>query len=320
LQQYLQSRIIVSYFRLDNIREADRRANAFVKSFPKADRYAAEFEYERGRYHLRREELELAIKRFENVLTRYATSAIVPETIYWMARAYELHMQPQRAVALYDSILQKFAADEIVPRTRLSLGNVYYNLEQWDAAARLYKAILDNEARSPDLVQYAMSNLIMAYKEMTLFDAALDLTRKYIERFPEDPELINKRVDIGVLFQKLGYHDQSIFHLQSLLEGAEADLEAECRYYIGEAYFYKGDYQQAILEFLKVPYLVTRRTKVDWTATSYYMAGQSYEKMSKFDQAISMYKQIIDRSGIDQQFKIAAQKEIDRVNLLVRSR
>ena len=52
-----------------------------------------------------------------------------------------------------------------------------------------------------------------------------------------------------------------------LLHGCEmgrppaVDLEAELRYYIGEAYFYKGDYQQAILEFLKVPYLVTKKTK-----------------------------------------------------------
>ncbi len=320
IQQYLQSRVIVCYFRLDNLKEAERGATNFVKSFAKGEEYAAEFEYERGRYHLRREELPQALKRFENVLSRYRRTPIVPETMYWIARTYEMDMKPQLAVQYYDSVLSRFPMHEIVPRAQLSLGNVYYNLEQWDKSARLYKTIVDSAHQSPDLVQFATSNLIMSYKELTLFDAALDLTRKYIDRYPEDPELINKKVDIGVLFQKLGYYDQSIFHLQSLLEGADPDLEAEVRYYIGEGHHYKGEYQQAILEFLKVPYLVTRRTKVDWIATSYYMAGQSYEKMSKFDQAISMYKQIIGRAGIDQQFKIAAQKEIDRVNLLVRSR
>jgi TolA-binding protein len=320
IQQYLQSRIIVCYFRLDNLKEADRRATSFVKSFPKAEGYAAEFEYERGRYHLRRDELPQALKRFENVLVRYPKAEIVPETMYWVARTYELDQKPQVAVQYYDSILARFPSHPIIPRTQLSLGNAYYNLEQWDKAARLYKSLVDSAQKAPDLVQFAMSNLIMTYKELTLYDAALDLTRKYIDRYPDDPELINKKVDIGVLFQKLGYYDQSIFHLQSLLEGADADLEAELRYYIGEAYYYKREYQQAILEFLKVPYLVTRRTRVDWVATSYYMAGQSYEKMSKFEQAISMYRQIIDRPGIDQQFKIAAQKEIDRVNLLVKSR
>lgn len=318
LQQYIQSRIIVAYFRLDNAKEADTRATAFVKSNPKAQDYAAEFEYERGKHNIRREEVDLAIKRFENIRRQYPKTRIVPETVYWLARAFEQKNQPQQAVRLYDSLLTKFPDHPIIPRVRLTLGNVYYNLEQWDAASKYYKAILENEKRSPELVQYAMSNLIMAYKEIGLFDAALQLTRNYIDRFPDDPDLIAKRVDIGVIFQKLGYYDQSILHLQNMMAGADADLEAELRYYIGEAYYYKGEYQQAILEFLKVPYLITRQTKVDWVATSYYMAGQSYEKMSKYDQAITMYKQIIERTGIDPTFKTAAQKEIDRVNLLVK--
>jgi tetratricopeptide (TPR) repeat protein len=90
------------------------------------------------------------------------------------------------------------------------------------------------------------------------------------------------------------------------------------RYSTGEAYYYKGDYQQAILEFLKVPYLVAKQGKVDWTATSLYMAGQSYEKMSRFDEALGMYQQIVDRSGIDATFKGAARKEIERVKQLTK--
>jgi tetratricopeptide (TPR) repeat protein len=103
-----------------------------------------------------------------------------------------------------------------------------------------------------------------------------------------------------------------------LIEAGNTDLEAELRYYIGEAYYYKGEFQQAVLEFLKVPYLVTKRGKIDWISTSYYMAGQSYEKMSKYDQAMTMYKQIIDRKDTDAQFKTAAQKEVDRVKAILK--
>ncbi|MEK6566045.1 MAG: tetratricopeptide repeat protein [Bacteroidota bacterium] len=195
---------------------------------------------------------------------------------------------------------------------------MYYNLEQWDPAAKLFKTILDHADRSPDLVQYAMNNLILTYKELNLFDAALEMTRKYIAQYPEDPDLIDKRIDIGVLYQKLGYYEQSVLHLQKLLETSNSEIEPEVRYYIGEAFFFKGDFQQAILEFLKVPYMVGRRGKVDWTATSYYMAGQSYEKMAKYDQAVTMYRQIIERPGIDVAFKSAAQKEIDRVKTIER--
>ena len=48
------------------------------------------------------------------------------------------------------------------------------------------------------------------------------------------------------------------------------------------------------------------------------MAGQSYEKMSKYTEAIGMYHQVIERPGIDATFKAAAKKEIDRVKLMVK--
>ena len=66
-----------------------------------------------------------------------------------------------------------------------------------------------------------------------------------------------------------------------------------------------------------MPYLVNKKTKIDWTPNSYYMAGQSYEKMGKFDQALNMYQQIVDKPGIDATFKTAAQKEIARVKAAV---
>jgi len=314
LKQYILSREIISYYRLDNIQEADKRAVEYVKAYStSAFNSAAEFEFERGKYQVRKEDFVKAKERFDNVVRSYHNARIVPEALFWVARVNELDQKMPQAVQVYDSLLRNFPTAGILPRVRLSLGNAYYSLEQWDNASKQYRSILDNEQHSPDLVPLAMSNLIMTYKEMELFDGALELTRKYIDRFPNDPELIDKKIDMGVLYQKLGYYDQSVLQLQSLIESGNSDLEAELRYYIGEAYFYKGEFQQAVLEFLKVPYLVTKRGKIDWISTSYYMAGQSYEKMSKYDQSMTMYQQIIDRKDTDAQFKTAAQKEIDRV-------
>jgi len=120
------------------------------------------------------------------------------------------------------------------------------------------------------------------------------------------------------MYEMLGNYDLALSYFQKLLEEADKDLEAELHYYIGEVLYYKGEYEQAILEFLKVPYLVTKKTKIDWTANAFYMAGQSYEKMKKYDQAINMYQQIIDRPGIDPIFKAGAQKEIERVKSILR--
>ncbi|HEY6951703.1 MAG TPA: tetratricopeptide repeat protein, partial [Bacteroidota bacterium] len=317
VQQVVQTRTIVCYFRLDNIKEAEKRSALFIKAYPNNEESAAEFEFERGRYFLRKDDSGKALARFEAVTRRYAGSQYVPEALFWTGRAYELAEKPQLAISHYDSVVKHYPGSDVAPRAELSLGNIYYNQEQWDPAVRYYKEVVDSASRAPDIAKYAMNNLAMAYKQLKLYDAAMELDRKYIELYPNDDDIIDKKIDIAVLYQNLGYYDQSIVQLQSLLDLGNPSIEAELRYYIGEANFYKGNYQQAILDFLKVPYLVTRRGKADWISTSYYMAGQSYEKMSKFDLALAMYKKIIESKETDTQFKSAAQREIDRVQSLI---
>ncbi len=317
LKLALQTRVIVCYYRLDNVKEGDKRSSLFAKVHPQSAFASAEFELERGKYFLRKDDPVKALGHFENILQNYPHTPVIPDALFWTGKTNELTQKPQQAIALYDSVLNQYPKSEVVPQAELSLGNIYYNLEQWDAAVRYYRTLVDSESRTPDLLKYAMNNLALAYKQLKLYDAAMGLDRKYIDRFPDDDEVINKKIDIAVLYQNLEFYDQSILQLESLLDAGNPGVEAELRYYIGEGHFYKGSYQQAILEFLKVPYLVTKKGTSDWISPSYYMAGQSYEKMSKFDLAMAMYKKIVESKDTATEFKTAAQREITRVQSIL---
>lgn len=322
-KQYYESRIIVCKLRRNDFKGAEPAIKAFVKAYKKSAELLAELEYEKGLYHFRKQEYPIASKTFANVADDYDKTKYAARSEYYVGKILEVTNKVQDAVKKYESVLKRYAKSDVISRVYLSLGNISYNAEKYQDAIRNYQRIVESsETAIPDgeedILPYAMNNLIDAYEAMQVYDAALQVTRNFIERFPNDPGIMDKRINIGVLYIRLGYHDQAIVHLQNLLDEAGSDLEAEIRYAIGEAYYYKGDYQQAILEFLKVPYLVTKQGKVDWTATSFYMAGQAYEKMSRFDQAIAMYRQIIDRPGIDGTFKAAAKKEIDRVKTITK--
>jgi TolA-binding protein len=312
------SKTIIGLIRLGNLAEADARITRFSKTYKDVDEQLAEIELERGLYYFRKQDYTAALNVFEKVTKDYDETKAVPSAQYWTGKIYEATGQNQKALERYGDILKKYPHSEVLPRVYLALGNIDYRSEKFDPAVKYYQIVVDSISSPPDILQSAMNNLIEAYETVGLFEAALQLTRKFIDKYPDDESVQDKRIDIGVLYEKLGYHDQSIMYLQNLLEDVDADLEAEVRYSIGEAYFGKGDYDRAILEFLKVPYLVTKKGRVDWIPNAFYMSGQAYEKMGKYDQAIAMYQQIVDRSGIDQTFKAAAQKEIDRVNALVK--
>jgi TolA-binding protein len=286
--------------------------------YKNAENDAASFELEKGLYYYRKEDYVNARKSFDRIVDKYDDSPSAPYALYWTGKTLESTKKQPEALKQYEALMKNYPASPVLPRVYLALGNIYYDSERWDESIRNYRLIVDNPEVEPSLLPVAMSNLIEAYETAGIFDAALQLTRKYLELYPNNEDSFDKKIKIGVLYQRLGYNEQSVLHLQTLLDQAGSDLEGEIRYYIAEANYNKGDFQQAILDFLKVPYLVTKKGKMDWTANSLYMAGQSYEKMGRFDQALVMYQQILDRRGIDEAFRTAAKKEIDRVNLVVK--
>lgn len=316
-RQYYDSQVIICKLRGNELESAGKDINTFIAKYKKADDQLAAFELEKGNYYYRKEDYVNARKAFELVADKYDETASAPSALYWIGKVLESTNKPGEALKQYERVLKEYSGSAILPRVYVALGNIYYNQEKWDDAVQNYRRVVDDPGADPELLAFAMNNLIETYDAAGIYDAALSLTRKYLELYPNNDDSFDKRIKIGVLYQRLGYNDQSALHLQALLDEAGSDLEGEIRYYIAEANYGKGDYQQAILDFLKVPYLVTKKGKIDWTANSLYMAGQSYEKMGRYEQAVTMYQQIIDRKGIDETFKSAARKEIDRVKTVL---
>jgi len=316
--RYYRKQLIISLIRAGEIESAGKEITAFSGKYTKTDPEMASFEIEKGNYYFRKENYKRAQESYAIVMKKYDDTPFMPDAMYWNGKTVEAQGNTKDAAKQYENLLDDYPSAPIAMRAHLALGNLAYMAEAWDKSVQHYRAVIENPAADDELLPFAMSNLIETYEAAGVNDAALDLARRYLDRYPNNEDSFDKKIKIGILYQRLGYYDQSIVHLQGLLDQAGSDLEGEIRYYIAEANFYKGDFQQAILDFLKVPYLVTKKGKLDWTANSLYMAGQSYERLGRYDQAVSMYKQIVDRSGIDETFKSAAKKEIDRVNLVIK--
>ncbi len=317
-KQYYLAQIILSKLKSNEIKSAQEKINEFKKLYPKDKKFLAEFEYERAMAYFRNKDYNNAKKTFQNVSSEFEGTIYKSLSEFYLGKILEINQQIQDAIKKYQSILTKFPKTEAAYRSLLALGNIYFNSEKFEDAIKYYQEIVNDGEKSGEILQYALTNLIEAYESLKLYEGALKITRDYISSYPYDKTIPDKKIKLGILYTRLGYYDQAILQYQTLLDELEPDYESELRYNLGETYFLKGDYQQAILEFLKIPYIVTAKQEIDWTATALYMAGQSYEKLGKYDQAISIYQQIIDKKGIDTKFKAGAQKEIDRVKSLIK--
>ena len=157
-----------------------------------------------------------------------------------------------------------------------------------------------------------MSNLIKAYTFVNFWDAALALAREYIVNYPDAEDAIDKKILIGRAYVYLNQVDLAVDLLKEVRLIADSEREPEIQYYIGEAYFQTGQYENAIAEYVKIP-LLSRKTKLQWEASALYYSGQAYEKLGRIDDAKRMYAEIVKRPGIDIVLKKAAQKRINEI-------
>ncbi|MDH7516339.1 MAG: tetratricopeptide repeat protein, partial [Bacteroidota bacterium] len=316
-KSYALSRVVVALFRADRLDEATRKAAAFRSEYPDAASVFEEFELERGKYLYRKREYAKAMDLFDKIADSN-TKELAALGRLWMGKTYDAQNLGQKAEKEFRKVLSDYRDTPAAAEASLSLARMALRAEKWDEAAKLLKAALDVPSMPQSAVKEAMSGLITCYEEMRMYDAAAEMTRRFLDLFPGDPTAFRKKVNLGEYYYQLQFFNQAITHFENLLTEAPAEDQAEIRYYIGECYYSKGDFTQAALEFLKVPYLVVRKTEIDWTASAYDMAARAYKKLGKYDLARDMYRRIIDTPDIDPRFKAQAEQEIESLRAMER--
>jgi TolA-binding protein len=319
LRTFVAARMIEIDYRTDEIKNADAAAAKFKKNYPgNDDEYLAQFLVDKAEYLIRNKKYSEAQKLLDEVKSDYDETTVYPASLLDGARILVEAGEIAKAQDKLNEVLTKFPNSSAAPMARFELGNIYFAQEKYQDAINNFREIYSDSAADGELFHDAMGRLISAYESAGQYDGALDVARKFIVKYPDDQSIMDMKIKVGILYEELKYFDQALLTFQSLAKEANRDYQAELHYYIGAIYDDKSDYGNAILEFLKVPYLVSKRAVVDWAAQSYYMAGKCYEQLNKPNDAIAMYQKIVDKPNTDKTFVDGAEREINRVKALLK--
>ncbi|MCL4538707.1 MAG: tetratricopeptide repeat protein [Bacteroidetes bacterium] len=319
LKAYSAARLIDINYLTNNVKDADLAAANFRKNYPDAgDRYVARFLVDKAEYLIRMKSYAEARRILDKVKGDYDNTPSYPAALLDEAKILVEVGDLAKAQQKLEELIKKYPVSPVAPEAHLQLGNIFYAHQKYQDAIDNFRAIYLDSLADRSLMRDAMSRLINSYESVGMYDGALEVDRKFIAMFPEDPSIMDKKIQVGILYEEMNYLDQALLTFQDLVKQVSRDHQAELHYYIGAIYDDKGDYANAILEFLKVPYLVTPNPAVDWAAQAYYMAGKCYEKLNKPNEAIAMYEKIVHKPNTDATFIAGAEREINRVKALLK--
>jgi tetratricopeptide (TPR) repeat protein len=279
------------------------------KNHPEFDSYLASVEFEEGKRDYLSKNFDSALRHFSTILKKYKRSGYADDALYYQGLCYTTLNKSDDALDKLTKFLKEYPNSSIIGDVYITIANLYIRGEKTELAmSALQKAV--ETAAIPESKMNALSSLMKLYKNLGMWDSALRMARQYVEQFPNAEDIVDTKILIGICLTSLNRYSEAIDYLKKVKFEATAEQEPEIQFYVGEAYFNAGRYEEAIGEFVKIP-LLSKKTKLQWEASALYYSGQAYEKLARVDDAVRMYREIVERPGILLELKREAQHRIE---------
>ncbi len=316
-----EHRRIICLYRSAEITNADAAKSQFGKDHKSAPDFAlldAELDLETAKAMAKVNRKKDARKIFDRLSKRQDDNWIGARAGFELGKLDLTGDDPEGGLDVLTQLPTKFPGDPVLPEVFVTLGVFYYQAQQMENALQAFQNALAAVEGEPPILRDVLNNLVVVYRDLSLWEAALAALQRSISLYP-DEDTVARRLEQGQFLMRVGEQDRAVEVLRKQIHRARGDELAAVQFYIGEAYFQKGLYGKAAAEFMKVKYLEVS-SKLDWVVTAIYNAGQSYERMGKPEKAIELYEDIIRREGTGSPYGRGAQARIDeleqRENLL----
>jgi TolA-binding protein len=316
---YAFAREIICLYKSGQIAAADEKYKAFRKDFRDEKAKQAGIQLEKGDYFLKDKNFEEAEKIFKDVRSDFKNTPEGVKAEFLLGKMYFVLNKDEDALEILTDLIKKFPNDKILAEVYLTLGNFYYlQAKQIENALLAYKNAIEQKDISDTNLKIGMHNLIKCYADLQLWDKAIALSREFLERFPLSEDAFEKKIQIAYYYYRLNEYDYAIQSFKKILPEADIDNEPRIQFWIGECYFGKGQFQQAITEYLKIVYF-SKPAKLlsQYKVTAQYQAAVSYIKLEKFENAKQLFQRIISEQGSESVFGKPAKEKLDEIDRMI---
>ena len=303
---------IISGLRMGQMNAVLSEMKNYETQFPEDRETLAEIQFELGDFHLRQKNFKKAEDVFKALRKKFKNSSYAIRGDFGLGKAYLIQNKTDDALEVLTDIPKKYPGHPFLRVVYLNLGDFYQAQQQWANAIGAFKKVLEDSVYDRH-AKIAMRSLINLYERQGYVDVALKYTREYLSLFPNDEFSFNLKIKIGSFLRRLGQFQEAIAQYRQLLPLADGDAAAEIQFYIGETYFESGQFEKAIVEYLRLKY-IRIRTKFPWRTTAVYKAGICYMRLQQYRKARELFEWVLRMEGSGSIFGKSAQEKIREID------
>ncbi len=295
-------------------RKADAYTRDFKERFGEKNAEMAEIIYYEGVYLQVEKKYDNAINRFKYILAKHEQSDRCDDAAYQIALAHYYGGNHDQALKLFYNFPTKYPQSEFAPLAFFKVGMIYHGRNDFAQAAKFFEKVVEHPETDTKTRFRAAHNSAVAYQKISAWLDAARLYSLVLKEFPEEQQGSSMHLKIGFCLVQASRIEEALTHFLKANENPAEEDKPEILYWIGTCYGKLGEYQRAISEYLKVPYLYAGIGK--WGITAEFEAARLYERLGEHQKAVTLYKKIVRSDGERGRFGRQAQDRIDRLSNL----
>ncbi|MBN2091118.1 tetratricopeptide repeat protein, partial [candidate division KSB1 bacterium] len=312
-QEYPLAQIIICRYRLGEIAAVEQDITNFTQKFGKVPKYLAQFDYEKGLYHINQKAFDTAENIMNDIRKKYKQTPYAAQAELALAEIYFKTNKDEKAMDIITQIPEKYPENDVTPRAYIDLADYYLKVaKQPGDAVPLYKKAMEHP-RVGQNEKYVLQSLINCYEILSMYDQVLMLAREHLKKYPDDANSFNLKIKIGMTYKALKQYDLAIAQFEELNKVAGMEFEGEVQYYLAQCYEEMGQFERAITEYLKVKYVSRQTNDLPWDVSAQYRASESYVKIKRYDEAINLLEKIVKTQGLQSDFGRKAALQIEEI-------
>ncbi|MEW5894151.1 MAG: tetratricopeptide repeat protein [Candidatus Omnitrophota bacterium] len=232
-----------------------------------------------------------AVKHFTQICQLYSLSEAHQDSLIWLGEYYLQQMDFNNAVHYLRKFTEIFPTSNKINLAFFELGQCYQGLKKLDQALGAFNSV------KPEIDQeiYAKAQLAIAeiFSEKSGSAKALQAYQTIAEKIPEYQR--DALLQIGRIHEQEDRPQNAIdAYLQALksTQGKSLITDAELFFLIADNYELLNDFDKAVEEYFKIPYLF--QDEIKWGVKAYLRVARIMENQENWEQAKIIYQKIVD--------------------------
>ncbi|HBG61888.1 MAG TPA: hypothetical protein DDX37_08685 [Candidatus Omnitrophica bacterium] len=285
-----------------NLRQYSKALDSFqniIKIYPSQTAMKRDSEINIAKCYYELKDIKEAIKRFNLLVNKYPESDTAQEALIWLGDYYLEASEYNQAIAHYSEFINRFPGSEKLSVVYYELGQAHQAKNEYDLALNAFKNITD----SSNAEVYAKAKLAIAeiFEQELDPESAIQTYQSIIDSSPEfRKDAYVKIAEIYKTSQNYNLALEAYKNAVNSKPGLSKIKNAKLQFYIGDTCELINKSEQAIEEYLKIPYIYPN--DISWATRAYLRIARIFEDNDNWDGAILTYKKIIELKADEAKF------------------